>query len=69
MEIDLKKLNEDELIQICIDKEISYQNLKTKKPYAKTTLISYIKKFNNDNKKESEFIVVPVFLFQLSWKW
>ena len=52
MEIDLKKLNEDELIQICIDKEISYQNLKTKKPYAKTTLISYIKKFNNDNKKE-----------------
>ena len=52
MNIDLKKLNEDELIQICIDKGISYQNLKTKKPYAKTTLISYIKKFNNDNKKE-----------------
>jgi hypothetical protein len=54
MEIDLKKLNEDELIQICIDKEISYQNLKTKKPYAKTTLISYIKKFNNKEKKEEE---------------
>jgi type I restriction-modification system DNA methylase subunit len=54
MEIDLKKLNEDELIQICIDKEISYQNLKTKKPYAKTTLISYIKKFNNKEIKEEE---------------
>ena len=52
MEIDLKKLNEDELIQICIDKEIIYQNLKTKKPFAKTTLISYIKKFNNKEKKE-----------------
>ncbi len=43
MEINLKKLNENELIQICINKGITYQNLKTKKPYAKTTLISYIK--------------------------
>ena len=70
MEIDLKKLNEDELIQICIDKGISYQNLKTKKPYAKTTLISYIKKFNNDNKKEEikqEEIIID-YKNEIIWK-
>jgi type I restriction-modification system DNA methylase subunit len=56
MEIDLKKLNENELIQICIDKGITYQNLKTKKPYAKTTLISYIKKFNKEEEIKKEEI-------------
>ena len=56
MEINLKKLNENELIQICIDKGITYQNLKTKKPYAKTTLISYIKKSNKKEEIKEEEI-------------
>jgi type I restriction-modification system DNA methylase subunit len=70
MEIDLKKLNENELIQICIDKGITYQNLKTKKPYAKTTLISYIKKFNNDNKKEEikEEEIIIDYKNEIIWK-
>ena len=70
MEIDLKKLNEDELIQICINKGITYQNLKTKKPYAKTTLISYIKKFNNDNKeiKEEEIKEEIKYKNEIIWK-
>uniref|UniRef100_A0A6C0ENE4 site-specific DNA-methyltransferase (adenine-specific) n=1 Tax=viral metagenome TaxID=1070528 RepID=A0A6C0ENE4_9ZZZZ len=73
MEIDLKKLNEDELIQICIDKGITYQNLKTKKPYAKTTLISYIKKFNKEEEikeeiKEEEIKEVIEYKNEIIWK-
>jgi type I restriction-modification system DNA methylase subunit len=77
MEINLKKLNEDELIQICIDKGITYQNLKTKKPYAKTTLISYIKKFNKEEEikekikeeiKEEEIKEVIEYKNEIIWK-
>lgn len=46
--MDLKKLNEDELIQLCIEKGIEYLNPKTKKNYAKTTLISKIEKIDKD---------------------
>ena len=45
MDIDLKNLNEDDLIKICIDKGIEYLNNKTKKIYTKSTLITRIKKF------------------------
>jgi len=73
MEINLKKLNENELIQICIDKGITYQNLKTKKPYAKTTLISYIKKFNKEEEikeeiKEEEIKEVIEYKNEIIWK-
>jgi len=73
MEINLKKLNENELIQICIDKGINYQNLKTKKPYAKTTLISYIKKFNKEEEikeeiKEEEIKEVIEYKNEIIWK-
>ena len=61
MNSDLKLLSDDDLIKICIDKGIEYQNSKTKKNYAKTTLITRIKKFNEDIKeeiKEKEEIIV-----------
>lgn len=64
MNSDLKILSDEDLIKICIDKGIEYQNSKTKKNYAKTTLITRIKKFNEDNKefkeefKEKEEIIV-----------
>ena len=52
MNSDFKLLTDDDLIKICIDKGIEYQNSKTKKNYAKTTLITRIKKFNEDIKEE-----------------
>jgi type I restriction-modification system DNA methylase subunit len=61
MNSDLKLLTDDDLIKICIDKGIEYQNSKTKKNYAKTTLITRIKKFNEEIKeeiKEKEEIIV-----------
>ena len=54
MNSDLKILTDDDLIKICIDKGIEYKNNKTKKNYAKTTLISRIKKFNEEIKEEKE---------------
>ena len=54
MDIDLKNLNEDDLIKICIDKGIEYLNNKTKKIYTKSTLITRIKKFYEDNKEVKE---------------
>jgi type I restriction-modification system DNA methylase subunit len=54
MDIDLKNLNEDDLIKICIDKGIEYLNNKTKKIYTKSTLITRIKKFDEDNKEVKE---------------
>ena len=42
--MDYKKLNEDELIQLCKDKGIDYYNPKTKKNYAKPTLINRLTK-------------------------
>ena len=58
MNSNLKILTDDDLIKICIDKGIEYQNSKTKKNYAKTTLISRIKKFNEEIKEEKEEIKV-----------
>jgi len=52
MDIDYKNLDETDLIDICISNGIEYQSPKTKKNYSKTTLISKIKKFNLENKKE-----------------
>jgi len=42
--MDYKKLNEDELIQLCKDKGIDHYNPKTKKNYAKPTLINRLTK-------------------------
>ena len=42
------KLKDDEIIDLCIEKDIEYLNPKTKKNYAKTTLISKIEKIDKD---------------------
>jgi type I restriction-modification system DNA methylase subunit/restriction endonuclease S subunit len=42
--MDYKKLNDDELIELCKEKGIEYFNSKTKKNYAKSTLISRLNK-------------------------
>jgi Holliday junction resolvase RusA-like endonuclease len=59
--MDLKKLSEDELIKLCDEKGIEYFNSKTKKNYARTTLISRINKSSIkpneiEIKKEDEII-------------
>ena len=54
MATDLKKLNDEELINLCIEKGIEYLNPKTKKNYAKTTLITRIKKLNEDMNDDKE---------------
>jgi type I restriction-modification system DNA methylase subunit len=46
--MDYKKLSDDEIIELCKEKRIEYFNTKTKKNYARTTLISKIKKLNDD---------------------
>jgi type I restriction-modification system DNA methylase subunit/restriction endonuclease S subunit len=46
--MDYKKLSDDELIELCKQKSIEYFNSKTKKNYARTTLISKIKKLDID---------------------
>jgi type I restriction-modification system DNA methylase subunit len=42
--MDYKTLNDDELIKLCKEKDIEYYNPKTKKNYAKSTLISRLNK-------------------------
>jgi hypothetical protein len=37
--MDYKTLNDEELIKLCKEKDIDYFNSKTKKNYAKSTLI------------------------------
>lgn len=54
MEVDLKKLNDDEIIELCISKGIEYFNPKAKKNYAKQTLISRIKKLQETSKIKKE---------------
>ena len=49
--MDYKKLNDDELIELCKEKGIEYFNSKTKKNYAKSTLISRLNKI--DTKSET----------------
>ena len=54
-QISISKLNRNRIEHIFLNtyqKNSNYFRKKDGKPYAKTTLISYIKKFNNDNKKE-----------------
>ena len=73
MEVDLKKLNDDELINLCIEKGIDYINPKTKKNYAKTTLITRIKKLNNDIKDDVKEIrvedeIVIEYKNEIIWK-
>ena len=46
--MDYKKLSEDELIELCKEKSIEYCNTKTKKNYARTTLISRLNKIDKD---------------------
>jgi type I restriction-modification system DNA methylase subunit len=72
MDIDFKKLNDDELIDICIKKGVEYFNPKTKKNYAKQTLITRIKKLGEtpkeeaqENKKEE---VIIEYINEIIWK-
>jgi type I restriction-modification system DNA methylase subunit len=62
--MDYKKLSDDEIIELCKEKRIEYFNTKTKKNYARTTLISKIKKTTDiteisqiDTKKDEEIII------------
>jgi restriction endonuclease S subunit/type I restriction-modification system DNA methylase subunit len=50
--MDYKKLSDDELIELCKQKSIEYFNAKTKKNYARTTLITRIKKLDIDKEIE-----------------
>jgi type I restriction-modification system DNA methylase subunit len=54
MDTEFKKLNLEEIISLCIEKDIEYLNPKTKKNYTKSTLITRIKKFDEDNKEVKE---------------
>ena len=45
--MDYKKLNDEELIELCKEKGIDYFNSKTKKNYAKSTLISRLNKITS----------------------
>ena len=57
--MDYKKLSDDELIKLCKEKSIDYSNSKTKKNYARTTLISRLNKSDKDiitTDKEIEII-------------
>jgi len=42
--MDYKKLNDNEIIELCKEKGIEYYNSKTKKNFAKSTLISRLNK-------------------------
>ena len=46
--MDYKKLSDEELIELCKEKSIEYCNAKTKKNYARTTLISRLNKLDKD---------------------
>jgi type I restriction-modification system DNA methylase subunit len=46
--MDYKKLSDDELIELCKEKSIEYCNSKTKKNYARTTLISRLNKSDKE---------------------
>ena len=72
--MDLKKLNDDELINLCIEKGIDYLNPKTKKNYAKNTLITRIKKHNdikndiNDKEIKIDDEVIIEYKNEIIWK-
>jgi type I restriction-modification system DNA methylase subunit len=52
--MDYKKLSDDELIELCKEKSIEYFNSKTKKNYAKSTLISRLNKIDKDAIKPTD---------------
>jgi hypothetical protein len=49
--MDYKKLTDDEIIELCKEKGIEYYNSRTKKNYAKSTLITI-----SESKKEQQLI-------------
>jgi type I restriction-modification system DNA methylase subunit/restriction endonuclease S subunit len=52
--MDYKKLSDDQIIELCKEKGIEYYNSKTKKNYAKSTLISRLNKTISEPKEEEE---------------
>jgi len=72
MDIDFKKLNDNELIDICIKKGVEYFNPKTKKNYAKQTLITRIKKLGETHKEEEQETkkeeVIIEYINEIIWK-
>ena len=55
--MDYKKLNDDEIIELCKEKGIEYYNSKTKKNYAKSTLISRLNKTISEVEPKEDEIV------------
>jgi len=64
--MDYKKLSDDELIKLCYDKGIEYYNPKTKKNYAKNTLINKLKKIIVEDIKED--IINIEYKNEVIWK-
>ena len=54
--MDYKKLTDEEIIELCKEKGIEYYNSKTKKNYAKSTLITKLNKLTISEPKEDEII-------------
>jgi type I restriction enzyme M protein len=52
--MDYKKLTDDEIIELCKEKGIEYYNSRTKKNYAKSTLITKLKKTIIEPKEEAK---------------
>ena len=52
--MDYRKLSDDELIELCKEKSIEYYNSKTKKNYAKSTLITRLNKTISEISEISE---------------
>jgi type I restriction-modification system DNA methylase subunit len=52
--MDYKKLNDDEIIELCKEKGIEYYNSKTKKNFAKSTLISRLNKITPEVEPKEE---------------
>jgi len=50
--MDYKKLTDEEIIELCKEKGIEYYNSKTKKNYAKSTLITRLNKTVSEPKEE-----------------
>jgi type I restriction-modification system DNA methylase subunit len=67
--MDYKKLNDNELIELCKEKGIEYYNSKTKKNYAKSTLITRLNKtiFEIETKSEEEEIINIEYKNEVIW--
>ncbi len=66
--MDYKKLSDDELIELCKEKSIEYSNSKTKKNYARTTLISRLNKLDKDNYTDKEIEIVKDEIVNIEYK-